>query len=294
MKKLSFKITEESYNLIFPYLNGKERNFALALCGQKVGITSRIILFHKLIAVHEIDKIAEKFDAIVNSANEKTHVILLIHSLKETNSINSLAFKLSSSCTCATLFLEDDKLKGYVYSKNIASPFSKFSLIGDDIRFELEAEALSAEASSFTNRHAQCLGEGTALLLRKLSVGIVGVSGTGSFVTELLARLGVARMVLVDPDRVEECNLNRIINSRRSDVGKFKTEVAAEAIRNMNLGVEVKPIFLNLASIGAVNEISECDVVFGCMDSSEGRHILNRIATFYRVYIILNLAVAAC
>ena len=63
---------------------------------------------------------------------------------------------------------------------------------------------------AFTLRHAQAFGTGTTALLRNLSVAIVGCSGTGSIVAEQLARLGAGRLVLVDPDRVEEKNLNRI------------------------------------------------------------------------------------
>ena len=48
-----------------------------------------------------------------------------------------------------------------------------------------------------------------------MSIAVVGCSGTGSPVIEQLARLGVGRLVLVDPDRVEEKNLNRIVNATR-------------------------------------------------------------------------------
>ena len=55
----------------------------------------------------------------------------------------------------------------------------------------------------------------------------------------------------------------------------------ASAIARLELGQEVLPIEANLLTPQAVRLVAECDIVFGCMDGVEGRHLLNRIATFY-------------
>jgi len=116
-----------------------------------------------------------------------------------------------------------------------------------------------------------------------MSVAVIGCSGTGSPVIEQLARLGVGRLVLVDPDRVEEKNLNRILNASREDayLRRPKVEVMARAIARMGFGTEVEIIPEDLATPKAVKAVAECDVVFGCMDGVEGRHLLNRLAAFY-------------
>jgi hypothetical protein len=51
----------------------------------------------------------------------------------------------------------------------------------------------------------------------------------------------------------------------------------------MGLGQEVVPLALNLITSDAVRRVAECDIVFGCMDGVEGRHVLNRLATFYNL-----------
>ncbi|MCY0154979.1 ThiF family adenylyltransferase [Hoeflea alexandrii] len=51
----------------------------------------------------------------------------------------------------------------------------------------------------------------------RLSAAVIGVSGTGSIVAELLARMGVADTLLVDPDRIEWKNINRILYSTTAD-----------------------------------------------------------------------------
>src|SRR2546430_15524248 len=50
-----------------------------------------------------------------------------------------------------------------------------------------------------------------------LRVGVVGCGGTGSAVASLLARIGVRRIAFLDPDRVDETNLNRLHFSIRQD-----------------------------------------------------------------------------
>ena len=152
---------------------------------------------------------------------------------------------------------------------------------GDDLHFWVPQGP--TESPSFAQRHAQLFGAGTIRRLRRMSVAVVGCSGTGSPVIEQLARLGVGRLVLVDPDRVEDKNLNRILNASREDayLRRQKVEVMARAIARMGFDTEVEIIAEDLATPRAVKVVAECDAVFGCMDGVEGRHLLNRLATFY-------------
>lgn len=174
-------------------------------------------------------------------------------------------------------------------------PLDSVLVAGDDLRFWGASEA-TARPASFTRRHAQLFGAGTTARLRRLAVAVVGCSGTGSPVVEMLARLGVGRLVLVDPDRVEEKNLNRILNATREDayLGRPKVEVMARAIAGMGFGTEVELVPESLATPRAVRAVAECDAVFGCMDSVEGRSLLNRLAAFYTLpYFDLGVKLVA-
>ena len=152
---------------------------------------------------------------------------------------------------------------------------------GDDLHYWIPE--CGDRVAAFAQRHAQLFGSGTTRRLREMSVAVIGCSGTGSPMIEQLARLGVGRLVLVDPDRVEEKNLNRILNARREDayLKRPKVEVMARAIAAMGFGTEVEIIPQDLATPQAVRAVAECDVVFGCMDGVEGRHLLNRLAAYY-------------
>ncbi len=160
-------------------------------------------------------------------------------------------------------------------------PLDSILVPGDDLHFWIPQS--SGRLPSFAQRHSQLFGAGTTRRLREMSVAVVGCSGTGSPVIEQLARLGVGRLVIVDPDRVEEKNLNRILNATREDayLKRLKVEVMARAIAAMGFGTELDIIAEDLATPRAVKAVAECDVVFGCMDGVEGRHLLNRLAAFY-------------
>ena len=95
----------------------------------------------------------------------------------------------------------------------------------------------------------------------------------------------MGELVLVDPDRVEHKNLNRIVNSHLSDADHAcaKVDVMARAIAALGLGTRVETYATSLFEPEAVRAIASCDIVFGCMDSIDGRHLLNRLATFYGI-----------
>ncbi len=141
--------------------------------------------------------------------------------------------------------------------------------------------------SDLTLRTAQAFGGGTVAQLARLSVGVIGASGTGSPTVEMLARLGIGELVLVDDDRIEEKNLGRILNATRADApvdgrpGTLKVDVLARAVRAIGLGTRVVPIPCSLWDADVVRRVSQCDVVFGCMDSYDGRDLLNRLAAYY-------------
>lgn len=158
----------------------------------------------------------------------------------------------------------------------------RVSVVGDDLKFWLSGPR-DLDVEAFGVRIAQSFGAGTYGLLRKLRVAVVGCSGTGSVIIEQLARNCVGALVLVDPDRVEHKNLNRILNATRADAEARlrKVEVAARAIAAMSLGTQVETYDTTVFDREAAHAVAGCDIVFGCVDTVDGRHLLNKLATFY-------------
>jgi len=164
------------------------------------------------------------------------------------------------------------------------TPVESVLVVGDDLRVfhrDIVCEGALSLVAGFAERTAQAFGAGTTAALARLSVAVVGASGTGSPVVEMLVRLGVGEIILVDPDLVEERNLNRILNATRADIGRPKVEVLAKAIRRMDLGTRVVAIQSTLFDTDVVRRVALADVLFGCVDSVDGRDLMNRIAAHY-------------
>ncbi|MGA4996071.1 HesA/MoeB/ThiF family protein [Nonomuraea bangladeshensis] len=77
------------------------------------------------------------------------------------------------------------------------------------------------------------------LRIKDARVLVLGLGGTGSHAAWSLAAAGVGRLHLVDPDVVELSNLNRQLLYTEADIGRPKTEVALERLRQVNSGVEI-------------------------------------------------------
>jgi hypothetical protein len=183
----------------------------------------------------------------------------------------------------AAVMLPDGSIFGRVVdSEGNFTPFRRISVAGDDLLY-FPKSSTKADVPDAAKRVSQTFGSGTYALLRSLRIGVMGCSGTGSIVAELLARNCVGELVLIDGDLVERKNLNRIVNSRAVDAERKtpKVDVLAAAIRGFGLGTVVNPLKASLLDIDGFQQATTCDVVFGCMDTAEGRHILSKICAAY-------------
>lgn len=70
--------------------------------------------------------------------------------------------------------------------------------------------------------------------LSQAHVMILGIGGVGSYGAEAIARAGVGQITLVDNDTVGLTNLNRQLCALHSTLGKYKSDVMAERIRDIN------------------------------------------------------------
>ena len=166
---------------------------------------------------------------------------------------------------------------------------SAVSAVGEDVRIwkrdvaSAGVGSASAGVQEHEERIAQTFGQGTLELLRSLRVGVVGCSGTGSVVVELLARNCVGAIVLVDDDVMEPKNLNRIVNGSMEDAqaGRPKVDALRQAVERMGLGTSVDAHCCLTDSQEAVAALIDCDVLFGCVDSAFGRYHLDCLASAY-------------
>lgn len=142
-----------------------------------------------------------------------------------------------------------------------------------------------AEVAAGNRHHRQVLAFGTTgqIAVASLRVVIVGLGGTGSVVASQLAHLGVRELLLVDPDKVEETNLNRLVGSTPADVGRPKVEVAARHVQAISPETKVKVVAGDVVDDHVAKELLGVDFIFACTDSQASRAVLNQLAYQYLI-----------
>ncbi|MHA6913574.1 ThiF family adenylyltransferase [Ralstonia pseudosolanacearum] len=212
------------------------------------------------------------------------------------NFFSSVSGWLDSDAGMASLvMLPDGRLFGRAVSyQGIGRALQSIRVTGDDFVFWHREQA--EQVPQHAVRIAQMFGEATYRRLRALRVGVVGCSGTGSIVIEQLIRNCVGELVVVDPDHIEDRNLNRILNSTRRDAEQatLKTAVVKRTAEAVGLGSIVTEVPGDILDREVITALASCDVVFGCVDSVDGRHFLNKISSYYLIpYIDVGVRIDA-
>ncbi len=104
--------------------------------------------------------------------------------------------------------------------------------------------------------------------LRRSRVLLFGIGGVGSFAVEALARAGVGHVTLVDNDTVGLTNLNRQLVALHSTLGRKKTEVAAERVRDIcpDTTIDIHDVFVSPETIWQF-DFTQYDCVLDAIDN---------------------------
>jgi tRNA A37 threonylcarbamoyladenosine dehydratase len=92
---------------------------------------------------------------------------------------------------------------------------------------------------AYLERSARLVGEAALESLETKHVCVFGIGGVGSYAAEALARGGVGTLTLIDDDVVSESNLNRQLYALPSTIGRKKTEVTAERVKEIDPAIKV-------------------------------------------------------
>lgn len=137
------------------------------------------------------------------------------------------------------------------------------------------------------------LGQEAMKRLRASRVVVFGVGGVGGHVAEVLARSGVGKIALVDPDRVNLSNLNRQIVALHSTVGRLKVDVMAERIRDINPDCEVQTHALfYLPETADEIDLAQFDYVVDCIDTVKAKMEIIRRCHRQQIPVISSMGAA--
>ena len=128
--------------------------------------------------------------------------------------------------------------------------------------------------------------------LRSASVMVFGVGGVGSHCIEALARCGVGKLTLIDNDRVSLTNINRQSIAYHSTVGRYKTEVMKERIRDIcpDICVDTHETFVLPDNIDALfGQTGKPDYIIDAIDTVSAKIALVELAQRENIPVISSM-----
>jgi molybdopterin/thiamine biosynthesis adenylyltransferase len=105
------------------------------------------------------------------------------------------------------------------------------------------------------------------LSLLRSKVAVFGCGGLGGYIIEELARLGVGRITVVDPDVFEEHNLNRQLLCTQELLGSKKVDAAAQRVAAVNPAVRIQAFDTAFCQDNSTEILKDADVAADGLDS---------------------------
>lgn len=140
------------------------------------------------------------------------------------------------------------------------------------------------------SRTEMLLGAEALEKLKNSRVAVFGVGGVGGYVVEALARSGIGAIDVIDNDTVAPSNLNRQIIATHKTISKYKTDVAAERIADINPECTVRAHRLfYLPETAALFDFTKYDYVVDAIDTVTGKLALIEQANAANTPIICSM-----
>jgi molybdopterin/thiamine biosynthesis adenylyltransferase len=127
-------------------------------------------------------------------------------------------------------------------------------------------------------RNRESLSLQDQLKLAESKVAVVGAGGLGGTVIQLLGRIGIGRLAVVDCDVFDETNLNRQVFCTRASVGQPKALAVQAQMTLINPAVEVIAHNIRLDSANGAEILAGCRVIVDALDNVKDRLTLEALA----------------
>lgn len=211
----------------------------------------------------------------------------------------ALARLLPDGAVHATMVMGQASLDAHYFDRASSTirPVRRVSIVGvreDAPWLSYESPTHAGDGDSerpflVSDRHSRqvpLLGRRAQAALEKATVVVVGLGGLGSFVALECAHLGIGQLVLIDPDRVDITNLNRLIGATNGDLGQLKVKVYEALIHAISPRINVTAIPAPVLDDEAVFAAKQGDLLLGCVDNHGARLVLNHLAVQYVIPLL--------
>ncbi len=147
--------------------------------------------------------------------------------------------------------------------------------------------------NTYFHRTQLLVGEAGMVRLNQTRITIVGVGGVGSHAVEALCRSGVGHITIIDPDLIEDSNINRQIQALSSTIGRYKTEVMVERMQQINPFIQINQYPSSYTSEhSSMITQGSCDYVIDAIDSLKDKIHLIKTCLEQEIPIISSMGTA--
>ncbi len=137
------------------------------------------------------------------------------------------------------------------------------------------------------------LGEEGMNKLYHSRVMIVGLGAVGGYALEAIARAGIGNLILVDYDSFEPTNINRQLLALDSTIGKLKTDVAEERVKQINPNCKIQKINLFVDECNVADLLLyKPDFVVDAIDSLDAKAALIEALWLQKIPFISSMGAA--
>jgi molybdopterin/thiamine biosynthesis adenylyltransferase len=152
------------------------------------------------------------------------------------------------------------------------------------------------------SRQSLLFGAAGQRLLRETKVGIIGLGGVGSLISQWLTHLGIGHIIGIDLDSLEPSNRPRVVTATAWDAGepfvhsrfsilrligrllaRRKVDIAARAARRANRAIQYEPIFGDITDIATAMRLTDVGYLFLCADTMQSRLVFNALVHQYLI-----------
>jgi tRNA A37 threonylcarbamoyladenosine dehydratase len=148
---------------------------------------------------------------------------------------------------------------------------------------------------NWLERTTLLLGEEKLEQLKRASVLVVGLGGVGAYAAEMIARAGVGRMTIADADTVSATNINRQLIALHSTIGREKSDLMAERLRDINPDIELTVInrFIKDDETDALLDSDSFDFVVDAIDTLSPKLALIKGALDREIPLVSSMGAGA-
>ncbi|HSQ88733.1 HesA/MoeB/ThiF family protein [Romboutsia sp.] len=110
--------------------------------------------------------------------------------------------------------------------------------------------------------------------LKDFKVCVIGCGGLGGYIIEMLSRIGIGYITVVDGDIFDESNLNRQLFSDENNLGLSKVQIAKKRTETVNHNIYINPVNKFLNNKNSKEILKNHDIAIDALDNIKVRFVL--------------------